>query len=140
MFTIPFVMSHASCIMCHVSRVTCQRKKRKKSGGACRSSVCYQRSLPRLVYIVVAHTQYIRYMGFCGQSTCTYITFGQSGKYQFFHIQMHNTAQIHQALVSLCACYPFSLEVCINPFQGSQGFNQFNLIRNQSGWFVGMPT
>ena len=51
---------HMSCVTCHVSRVTCQNfflhflyvKENGLSGGASRWRVCYQRGLPRLVYIV----------------------------------------------------------------------------------------
>ena len=52
-----------SRVMCHVSRVTCHmskkklhffflRKKNGQSGGASRWRVCYQRGLPRLVYLL----------------------------------------------------------------------------------------
>ena len=57
MFTFPYV----SCVTCHVSRVIChmspkkiiEKKKRKKgkSGGDSRLRVCYQRGLPRLVFV-----------------------------------------------------------------------------------------
>ena len=70
-------MCHMSCVMCHVSPVTCHvspltcqnynfyifvKKKLKKnytiknigqSGGASPWRVCYQRGLPRLVFVLL---------------------------------------------------------------------------------------
>ena len=78
MFTMPYVSCitcHMSYVMCHVSRVTCHiscvtchmsqkkkeknRKKKKKnlrkSGRASWLRVCYQRGLPRLVFLIVLY-------------------------------------------------------------------------------------
>ena len=45
-------MCHVSCVMCNVSPVTCHRYLKKlQIGELCQWRVCYQRSLPRLVYI-----------------------------------------------------------------------------------------
>ena len=59
-------MCHVSCVMCHVSRVTCHmspvtchlshvtcHKKIGQSGEASRWRVCYQRGLPRLVFMMI---------------------------------------------------------------------------------------
>ena len=74
------VMCHVSCVTCHVSHVTCHLssvtchmsnknlqifnffvsfffclKKKLLSGGARRWRVCYQRGLPRLVFLKITH-------------------------------------------------------------------------------------
>ena len=53
------VMCHVSCVTCHVSRVTCHMSLFfffffffGQSGEAYRWRVCYQRGLPRLVFLI----------------------------------------------------------------------------------------
>ena len=51
-----FIPHYGSCVTCHVSPVTCPffcLKKIGLSGGASRWRVCYQRGLPRLVFVRV---------------------------------------------------------------------------------------
>ena len=65
-----FIPHYVSCVMCHVSPVTCQQKKlhiyfdflfypSEKIGQSCGASrwrVCYQRGLPRLIFTGSAWT------------------------------------------------------------------------------------
>ena len=51
-FDTMFAFPYMSCVTCYMSHGTCDVSKiKKKHGGASRSRVCYQRGLPRLVYI-----------------------------------------------------------------------------------------
>ena len=47
-----FVILYESCVMCHVSRVTCNLSHTKKLQSG-RLRVCYQRGLPRLVSLYI---------------------------------------------------------------------------------------
>ena len=57
MFAIPYV----SCVMCHVSHVTCPMSN-KKSGGASRLRVSYQRGLARLLYKYILYPNWFNYI------------------------------------------------------------------------------
>ena len=81
-------MCHVSCVTCHMSRATCHMsqsciayKKNGQSGGASRSRVCYQRGLPRLVYILLLLRVYwdkLLYIGLLGDYH------GKQGKLQHY--------------------------------------------------------
>ena len=80
------VMFHVSHVTCRVPHVTCHNhvshiKKNGQSGGASRSRVCYQRGLPRLVYILLLLRVYwdkLLYIGLLGDYH------GKQGKLQHY--------------------------------------------------------
>ena len=61
------VMCHMSRVTCHMSHVTCPKEKKKRekkfgqSGGASRWRVCYQRGLPRLVFLTFGKFQVVSF-------------------------------------------------------------------------------